>query len=96
MEALATALPVPAVYTQTAQPFGLFPGNGADGLREGPDMALGIARPILAFAVELIRRLLDDFGALCPGVLTMGVQAVLQPHIDRLVFFPETEAGLAT
>jgi hypothetical protein len=47
-------------------------------------MVLGIARPILALAVELICRLLDYISIGRPGLLAMGVDAVLQPDIDLL------------
>lgn len=81
-QAPATALPVPAVDLNTAQPLGLLARNRTEGQGEGPDMALGIARPILALAVELICRLLDYISTGRPSLLAMCVDAILQSDID--------------
>ena len=69
-------LPVPAFNAEAAQLLGLLARNHANSLREGPDMALGVAGAILPLAIELVGRRLDDLGAhrSCPRA--MGIQPV--------------------
>ena len=88
-------IPVPTLDLKTAQPLGLLARkrtrNGLVKVQNG----LRGRGPGMPFAIELVRRLLDYF-APPPSPARNGVDAVLQPDIDRLRVLAPTEAGLAT
>ena len=64
--------------------FGDARGKFVELFRQTRYEALGITGPVLAFAVELVRRLLDYVSAGRPRPFAMRIQAVLEPDIDRL------------
>src|SRR6476660_6105269 len=70
----------------------VFSRDDAEGLAEGPHVALGVFTEVGAVAVELVFRLSDDLGAGGPGAGAMGVDVLGELDVDSLSV-PAADAG---